>query len=81
LPDKLVQVLALPRIGSILISGVGGLIQTMPSYPAQVTIHNLPIQTVEVVASAEESWILLGRDILNSHRLNLDGPQLFLEIG
>ena len=40
-----------------------------------------PPQTLEVVASAGEAWILLGRDVLNTHRLVLDGPQLALEIG
>jgi len=81
LPDSVVQTLALPQIGTIPIGGVGGVIQTMPSYPVQVTIHTLPAMTVEVVASAGEAWILLGRDVLNAHRLLLAGPQQFLEIG
>jgi hypothetical protein len=53
----------------------------MPSYPVQVAIHDLPAQTLEVVGSAGESWLLLGRDVLNARRLLLDGPQLVLEIG
>jgi hypothetical protein len=81
LPDALVQTLALPQIGTVQIGGVGGVIQTMSTYPARIAIHNLPAQVVEVVASTGESWALLGRDILNAHRLLLDGPQLFLEIG
>ena len=81
LPEAVVQALALPQIGTVPIGGVGGVIQTMPSYPAQVAIHNLPALTVEVVASAGEDWILLGRDVLNDYRLLLDGPQLFVEIG
>jgi hypothetical protein len=81
LPDTVVQALALPQIGTIPIGGVGGHIQEMSCYPVQVSIHNLPSQTLEVVASAGETWILLGRDILNAHRLLLDGPQLALEIG
>ena len=75
------QALTLPQIGTISIGGVGGIAQTMPSYPVQVAIHNLPALTIEVVASAGEAWVLLGRDVLNAHRLLLDGPQLFLEIG
>jgi hypothetical protein len=81
LPDSLVQALALPQIGSIPIAGVGGVVQTMSSYLLQLAIHNLAAQTVEVVASAGEAWVLLGRDVLNAHRLVLDGPQLFVEIG
>ncbi len=81
LPNSMVQALALPQIGSVPIGGVGGIVQTMPSYPVQVAIRNLPAVTVEAVANAEETWILLGRDVLNAHRLLLDGPQLILEIG
>jgi hypothetical protein len=53
----------------------------MPSYPVQMTIHSLAPQLLEVVASAGETWVLLGRDVLNAHRLLLDGPGLVLEIG
>ncbi len=81
LPDALVQALGLAQIGLIRIGGVAGIIQAMPSYVVQITIHNQPDQVVEVVASGGESWILLGRDVLNAHRLLLDGPQLLLEIG
>ena len=81
LPDIFVQSLALPQIGSIVIGGVGGVTQSMPSYPVEMAIHSLPPQLIEVVASAGESWVLLGRDVLNAYRLLLDGPQLFLEIG
>jgi hypothetical protein len=81
LPDTLVQALALPQVGAIPIGGVGGIIQTMPSYPVEVAVHNLPGRIVEAVGSASESWVLLGRDILNAYHLLLDGPQLFLEVG
>jgi hypothetical protein len=81
LPDTVVQALALPQIGAVPIGGVGGIIQTMPSFPVQLAIHNMPAQLVEVVASAGETWVLLGRDVLNTQRLLLDGPQLILELG
>jgi len=81
LPDALVQALALPQIGTIPIGGVGGTAQMMSSYPVEIAVHDLPAQTIEAVASAGESWVLLGRDVLNAQRLLLDGPQLFLEIG
>jgi hypothetical protein len=81
LPEALVQALNLPQIGSTPVGGVGGLVQNMPTYPVRVAIHNFPAQTVEVVASAGENWVLLGRDVLNVQRLLLDGPNLVLEIG
>src|SRR5208283_1573748 len=65
LPDTLVHALALPQIATIPIGGVGGITQTMPCYPVQVEIHSFPAQTIEVVATAGEAWVLLGRDILN----------------
>lgn len=81
LPDDLVQALGLPQFRTITIGGVGGTVQVMPSFRMQVSIHNLATQTVEVVADPDETWVLLGRDVLNSHRILLDGPQLKLEIG
>lgn len=80
-PINIVQALELLQIGSILIEGAGGVRQAMPSYPVSFSIHDLPAVTVEVVASPGESWILLGRDILNSHRILLNGPELVLELG
>ena len=81
LPSALVQSLGLPQIGTIPIGGAGGITLTMPSYPVQVAIDNLPSQVVEVVASPGESWVLLGRDVVNDHRMLLDGPQGFLALG
>ena len=50
--------------------------------PADSTeLRDVPAQIDKVVASSGEPWVLLGRDILNAHRLFLDGPQLTLEIG
>ena len=67
-------------MGALLIGGVGGVQQAMPSYPLALAIHELPLRTIEVVASPGE-WVLLGRDVLNSYRALLDGPQMGVEIG
>ena len=81
LPESIAQALALQPIGMISIGGVGGTVQSMPSFAVEVSIQALASVTVEVVASPGESWVLLGRDVLNRHRVLLDGPQLALEIG
>jgi len=81
LPDTVIQALSLPQIGTIAIAGVGGVIQNMPSYPVELGIHTLSARLVEVEGSPGESWVLLGRDILNAHTLLLAGPQNFLEVG
>ena len=80
LPQALVDSLDLAQIGSMLIGGLGGITYTLPTYVVQIGIHDLPVQTVKVVASADEHWTLLGRDILNNVRLVLDGPKSALEI-
>jgi hypothetical protein len=36
--------------------------------------------TVKVVASPDEPYALLGRDVLNKHTIVLDGPNLILEV-
>ena len=81
LPDVTVRTLVLPHIRDLAIGVAGGGIHLMPAYPVVVGIHDLPGQTIEVVGSAGEQWVVLGRDILNAHRIVLDGPQLFLEVG
>jgi len=81
LPDSVANALSLPPIGTIPIGGVGGTVQVMLSYPVEIAIHTLAAVRVEAVASSGESWVLLGRDILNAYRILLDGPQLALEIG
>ena len=59
----------------------GGVIHSLPVYAVLLGIHDLPAPPFKVTADAEESWVLLGRDVLNAHRLLLDGPHLGLEIG
>lgn len=35
---------------------------------------------IRATVGENEPWILLGRDVLNGHKLVLDGPDLALEI-
>lgn len=81
LPEKVVQALKLPQVGRIGIGGLGSAILVLRSFAVLLGVHDFPLQQLEIVASAEEEWILLGRDVLNSYRIILDGPQLALEIG
>jgi hypothetical protein len=81
IPEALAYKLGLPQLGTLTIGGVGGLQQVMPTYPLLLGIHDLAPHTIEAVASSGESWVLLGRDILNAYPLLLDGPKLALEIG
>jgi hypothetical protein len=81
LPANLVRALGLLQLGSILTAGLGNLARLRPSYLVEVRIHNLTAHTIEAVSDPNEAWILLGRDVLNNHRIVFDGPQLTLEIG
>jgi hypothetical protein len=81
LPDTVVKSLRLPQVGVMKFGAFGGVTYTLPVYAVLLGIHDLPPQPFKVTAHAEESWILLGRDVLNAHRMMLDGPQLGVEIG
>ena len=81
LPLIVAEELNLDKIGDLDIGGVGGSVERMTVYDVLLGIHPLPLHLVEVVAHADEPWVLLGRDVLNGHRLLLDGPGLALEIG
>jgi hypothetical protein len=81
LPQALAESLGLAQIGTMLIGGLGGITYNLPTFLVLIGLHDLPQKPVKVVASADEAWILLGRDFLNSVRLTLDGPQSALEIG
>ena len=80
LPQSFADALQLPSIGEVPIGGVGGTISSMPCYAVFLGVHTLPESLIEVIAHPEESWVLLGRDVLNSLRIVLDGPRLVLEI-
>lgn len=81
LPETLVRKLGLPVVDSLRIGGVGGIEQDMPLHPVLLGVHDLPFLRVRVVSSPGESWVLLGRDVLNEYRMLLDGPGLGVDVG
>jgi predicted aspartyl protease len=81
IPGSLVGHLGLEYVDTINVAGLGGGILAVSAYRVEVTIRALSPQQVVVVAQDDEPYVLLGRDILNRHRLLLDGPGLALEIG
>jgi len=80
-PEDLARSMGLPQVGRTQIGGLGGILHTLPLFAVLLAVHDLPAQPIEVVTNSGEPWILLGRDVLNAHRILLDGPQLALEIG
>ena len=80
IPTRLVDELQLDQLGELSILGFGADLETLPTFLVQIQIRDLPSQLVEVLASHDEPYVLLGRDILNQFRIMLDGPNLVLEI-
>jgi hypothetical protein len=80
IPGRLVALLALIPLEQILVAGLGGQVFSAPIYKVELTIRILLPQKAVLIAHDDEPFILLGRDILNRHRLLLDGPGLALEI-
>jgi hypothetical protein len=81
LPGRCVQELSLLPLDELPIGGFGGQVLLLPTYRVQVSIHELAPVMIEAIAHADETYVLLGRDVLNQYQLLLNGPQLFLELG
>ena len=78
--EKMVEHLQLVPLDEVHVEGFGGQLFLVKTYCVELTIRSSQRKTVEVIAHAEEPFVLLGRDILNDFRIILDGPRLFLEI-
>ena len=80
IPWQVVEELQLEQLGEFEALGLGGHMLTMPTFLVQIQLRGSHTQVIKVLASAEEPYILLGRDVLNRFRITLDGPNLVLEI-
>ena len=80
LPMAAVEELGLVELSELPVAGFGGQVSLAPTFLVQLQIRGLGPMLIEAIASAGETYVLLGRDILNSYRVVLDGPQLSLEI-
>jgi hypothetical protein len=80
IPESIVRTLALPQVGAAKFGGFGGVVHTLPIFAALLQLHDGAFHAIKAAAHAEESWVLLGRDVLNAFRIVLDGPNRTLEI-
>ena len=80
IPAGVVDRLQLVALDQLLISGFGGHIRRVPIYLVGLAVHNFDRVLLRAVASRDEPYVLLGRDVLNRHRVLLDGPNLVVEI-
>jgi hypothetical protein len=81
LPEALVGARELPQTDVMKIAGLGGIARDLPTFVVQISIHAFPGRNVKVVTTSGEEWAILGRDVLNYHRILLDGPAFAVEIG
>jgi hypothetical protein len=80
IPTAIVDELQLVPLDEMLVAGFGGHLTTLPTYLVLIGIRELDAVPIKVLASKDEPYVLVGRDILNRHRVLLDGPQLVFEI-
>jgi hypothetical protein len=81
IPGGLVSRLGLVPLDELPVTAFGGQVLLVPTYVVEVVVRGQPPRPVEVLAHDAETHVLLGRDVVNHHRLLLDGPGLTLEIG
>jgi hypothetical protein len=81
LPSAVVSALDLVQVGQYECQGFQGVIMPFPVFLVAVSIHDMPPVEVRAILGDRQSYVLLGRDVLNAHRIVLDGPGLALEIG
>ena len=80
-PSSFVERLQLVPLDQLLITGFGGHIRRVPTYLVSLSFHPFAPIMLRVLGGRNEPIILLGRDVLNRHRVLLDGPNLVVEIG
>jgi hypothetical protein len=80
LPGRVVEALRLVEDGRAFFQGFASEIIELPVFLIEARVHDFPPVLVRAALGENEPHILLGRDVLNSHRLLLDGPQLVLDI-
>jgi Retroviral aspartyl protease len=80
IPLRVVNELNLVKVREASVEGVGGHVERYPTFLVQLAIRSLPPVVVEVLATPEEAYVLLGRDVLNHFRVFLHGPDLAVEI-
>ena len=78
-PVTLVTQLGLPTISKLIIQGYDGIPTTASTFNAIIQIAQTRFSSQEFIA-IPESYVLLGRGILNHFYVHLNGPDLTLEL-
>ena len=78
-PAEVADQLSLLKYSEVTLADWMDITVTASAYWVNLTVHELPIDGVKVVA-AQVPYIILGRDVLNQFYLTLDGPNLVMEM-
>jgi len=79
IPFSIVDDLHLSRFSTIPVEGYDGQISTVPTYAIGLYIADLYLGHLEVI-SIPETYVLLGRDVLNRFYIRLNGPDLTFDM-
>jgi predicted aspartyl protease len=80
-PLRLIEELGLVPFDAVPVLAFGGILTNVPTFLVRLSLRGQDPVALEVLGSAGEPHILLGRDLLNRYRFVLDGPRLVLEMG
>lgn len=79
LPLSLAAQLNPPVVGQVAARGFGGQPYLLDVYRVLVEVPGVVSTLLDVPAHSGESYILLGRDVLNQFRVTFDGPNQVVE--
>lgn len=79
IPPRLLTDLRLIRFSEVGIGGFRSAARPLDTFLVTLQIHDWMIEAVEVI-SGDDSYGILGRDVLNQFLLTLDGPDLALTL-
>jgi len=79
LPAYLIEALGLLEVDEVQVEGYDGSTQIKPLYAARLSLPDSHSHLVRIVPTSSGE-ALLGRDVLNSLRLELNGPQRRLSL-
>jgi len=80
IPAQVAEELQLIPLDEVPIGGFDGRVSWVSTFLVQLALRQCTPKVIRVVASRDEPYVLLGRDVLNDYRATLDGPLLRLEI-
>jgi hypothetical protein len=80
IPLAVANELGLLKVRDLLIGGFGGSSIALPTFLIQLRVHDFAPLQIEVIGAPDESFALLGRDVLNLYRCLHDGPAKAFEI-